>query len=73
MNGTHQLLVCAVILSHLVGWGQVMGEKNTAKENGEALLVASYVVGLKVNDEKSKVYIPVFTRECMTKSQWVQI
>jgi hypothetical protein len=50
-----------------------MGEKNTAKENGEALLVASYVVGLKVNDEKSKVYIPVFTRECMTKSQWVQI
>jgi hypothetical protein len=51
LNGTHQLLVYADDVNILGG------KVHTIKENGDALLVASKVNGLKVNADKTKYMV----------------
>ena len=48
LNCTHRLLVCAAIVNILGG------SVRTIEQNTEALVVASKVIGLEVNAEKTK-------------------
>jgi len=51
LNGTHQLLVYADDVNILGG------SVHTVKENAEALLVASRVIGLEINADKTKYMV----------------
>jgi len=60
LNGTHQLLAYADV--------NILGESvHTAKENAEALVVATKEIGLEVNADKTK-YMVVSGSECRAGS-----
>jgi hypothetical protein len=63
LNGTHQLLVCAVDVN-------LLGDSiNTIKENTESFLEASRDVGLEINAEKT-VYDYVSSYELRTEPEY---
>jgi hypothetical protein len=63
LNGTHQLLVCVDDVN-------LLGDNtDTIKNNMEAVIDVSTVVGLEVNAEKIKyIYVVVSSPECRAKS-----